>query len=309
MLPYVIAALIAVPVLWLGGDLLHSLLMRWLYRRWEARIKRDPEGVRVGCREFTVGDGEDAVLLVHGYGDSPGVFQRFAPALAARGFTCHGLRLPQFALPMAQYRKTGAVQWRDAVRSAVADLRRRHRRVYLAAHSLGAAVAVEAASEPAAAVDGMVLLAPLFGVSGRRSPLLSPRTWYRLLDPLLIFTDHVMSPYPPDLWDKSALPMVYIDTFIPRVIIRDLFGMLDRNRARAGIFRVPVLMLLSRHDQVVDNAAAEWFFHQCPAQPKRLRYVEDAGHVLPLDHGWEKIVDEAAHFFREEASAPTARQE
>src|SRR6202011_3451084 len=73
MLPYVIAAVIAVPVLWLCGDLLHSLLMRWLDRRWEARIERDPEGVRVGCREFVLGDGEDAVLLVHGYGDSPGV--------------------------------------------------------------------------------------------------------------------------------------------------------------------------------------------------------------------------------------------
>ena len=118
-----------------------------------------------GCREYTLGDGEAAVLLVHGYGDSPAAFQLMAPALAANGFTCHVLRLPQHGVPMNQYRKTSAVQWCDAVRSAITELRGRHRRVYLLAHSLGAAIAVEAVSAPSAVVDGMTLLAPLFDVS------------------------------------------------------------------------------------------------------------------------------------------------
>jgi len=304
MLPYLIAAVAAVPILWLCGDLLYSLVVKALYSRWEVGIERDADGVRVGCREFTLGKGEDAVLLVHGYGDSPAVFQRFGPALAAKGYTCLGLRLPRFALPMPQYRKTGASQWREAVRSAIADLRRRHRRVFLIAHSLGAAVAVEAVAEPAVVVDGVVLLAPLFDVSNRRSPLLPVRAWYRLLDGLLVFTDYVMSPYPTDLWDKGALPLVRIDTFIPRGVIRDVFALLARNAERAKTFRIPVLMILSRHDLVVDNRASERFFHDCAARPKRLLYVENAGHVLPLDQGWKALVDEAARFFREEAGAP-----
>jgi esterase/lipase len=59
-------------------------------------------------------------------------------------------------------------------------------------------------------------------------------------------------------------------------------------------------MILARHDRIVDNRAAERFFNDCPAQPKRLMYVENAGHMLPLDQGWEKLVDEAAQFYREE---------
>ena len=301
MLPYLIAAVVAVPVLFLLGDLFYSLTMRMGYRRWEAGIERDAEGVRSGCREFTLGEGADAVLLVHGFGDSPSVFQRLAPALADKGFTCRGLRLPQFGLPMARYRTTRAALWRDAVRSAIAELRRRHRRVFLLAHSLGAAIAVEAVADPAAAVDGMVLLAPLFDVSNKRSPLLPARMWYRLLDRLLVFTDYVGMLHPADAWDKSALALMREDKFVPRVVIRELFGLLARNRGRAKEFRVPLLMVLARHDLVVDNAASERFFNDCASRPKRLLIVENAGHMLPIDQGWEKLVDETARFFREEA--------
>ena len=307
MLPYIIAAAASVPLLWLGGDLLYSLIVKALYRRWEAGIERDAEGVRVGCREFTLGDGPDAILMIHGFGDSPAVFQLMAPELAAKGFSCHGLRLPLYGLPMSRYRKTSAAQWREAVRSAIVELRGRHQRVYLLAHSLGAAVAVEAVSDPAAVVDGMVLLAPLFGVSNRRSPLLPAHAWYRLLDSLLFFTDFVRTAYPADLWDKNARALMRDDKFIPRVVIRDLFALIARNRTRAKTFHIPLLMILARHDNIVDNHAAEKFFNECAAQPKRrLVYVENAGHMLPLDQGWQMLVDEAAQFFKTETSHPSA---
>lgn len=303
MLPYLVVAVLALPAFVILGDLLYSLIVKVRYRRWNARIERDVEGVRLGCREFTLGAGDDAVLLVHGFGDSPSVFQRMAPALAARGFACRGLRLPEHGLAMAGYKTTSAARWSDAVRSAIKELRGRHKRVYLLAHSMGAAVSVEAVSEAAYAVDGMVLLAPLFDVCNRRSPLFPARTWYAILDRVLLFTDSVRMAFPPDVWDKSALELMREDKFIPRVVIRELFRLVARNRERAKAFHIPLLMILSRHDLVVDNAATERFFQDCAARPKRLRYVEDAGHMLPIDRGWERIVEEAAAFFRGEGAA------
>jgi esterase/lipase len=98
------------------------------------------------------------------------------------------------------------------------------------------------------------------------------------------------------------------DKFIPRVVIRDLFALVARNRGRAGRVRIPLLMILARHDLIVDNRTAESFFNACAARPKRLLYVENSGHMLPLDQGWEKLVDEAARFFREDAvPLPTRR--
>ena len=94
------------------------------------------------------------------------------------------------------------------------------------------------------------------------------------------------------------------DKYVPRVIIRELFGLLGRNRGRAKAFRIPLLMVLARHDLVVDNAASERFFNDCAAQPKRLVYVENAGHMLPIDQGWEKLVDETAQFFHSSEPRP-----
>ena len=298
MPPYFVAALVAVPAFVILGDLLYFLIARVRYARWEAGIERDADGVRLGCREFTLGDGDEAVLLVHGFGDSPSVYQRMAPALAAKGFACHGLRLPRHALTMTRYKKTSGAQWSDAVRSAVKELRGRHKRVYLIAHSLGAAVSLEAVADPASAVDAITLLAPLFDVSNRRSPVLPARVWYRLLDGVLVFTDAIQMAFPPDLWDRDALPLTREDKFIPRVVIREVFRLVARNRGRAAAFHTPLLMILARHDLVVDNVAAERFFQECAAEPKRLRFVEDAGHMLPIDRGWDRIVDEAAEFFR-----------
>ena len=105
---------------------------------------------------------------------------------------------------------------------------------------MGAAVSVEAVAAPAAAPDGVVLLAPLFDVCNRRSPLFPARTWYRLLDGVLIFTDRVRMAFPPDLLDKSALSLMREDKFVPRVVIRELFRLVARNRARAATFRIPV---------------------------------------------------------------------
>src|SRR5262249_13628170 len=86
MLSLLLAA--AILVLWFGIDFAYALLMKRRYARWEAGIERDPDGVRRGCREYTVGNGDTAVLFVHGFADAPTVYQRMAPALAEKGFTC-----------------------------------------------------------------------------------------------------------------------------------------------------------------------------------------------------------------------------
>src|SRR5262245_49179949 len=126
----------AVPVLWIGADLVYSLLMKRRYARWEAAIERDPDGLRRGCREYTVGNGDTAILLVHGFADAPTLYQRMAPALAEQGFTCRVMRLPHFAMPMDHYRRTDAAQWQEAVRSELRELRQCHARVIIVAHSL-----------------------------------------------------------------------------------------------------------------------------------------------------------------------------
>jgi esterase/lipase len=294
----------AVPVIWVSGDLIYFLLMKRRYARWEAGIERDPDGVRQGCRDYCVGQGDIAILLIHGFADAPTLYQRMAPTLAEKGFTCRVMRLPHFAMPMDHYRRTDAAQWRAAVRSELLDLRRRHTRVVVIAHSLGAAVAVDYLADDPAAADVVVLLAPLLAVSDRRSPLLSPRAWQSIFDHSMIFMDRVGLPFAPNLRDLEALALMKTDRFVPRIVYRDLMRLLERNRDRAGTFRLPLFMALGEHDEVVDNRVAERFYQACAARTKRLQYVAGAAHVLPMDFGWRALTEDVVKFIREVVQAP-----
>src|SRR5262249_46968911 len=60
---------------------------------------------------------------------------------------------------------------------------------------------------------GRVLRPPLIAGPPRRSPLLPPRTWYHLLDRLLVFTDRIGMVHPPDLRDAGARVLTREDRF------------------------------------------------------------------------------------------------
>ncbi len=295
---------VVIPVAWLSLDFSYAVLMQCKYAHWEAGIQRDPDGVRHGCREFTLGRGDTALLLVHGFSDSPAVFQRMAPALAARGFTCRAMRLPLFAMPLDSYVHTSAALWRQAVRHELRRLRAGHRRVILVAHSLGAAVALDALAGHAGDVDGTVLLAPLVEVADHNLPLLPARAWFHVLDHLLLFTDRIGIPSPGGLEDQSASTLMKTDSFVPRSVFRELFAVVERNQQRAAALRSPLLMVLGGHDGVVDNQAAERFFQRCSAPYKRLCYLPAAGHILPMDTGWKAVVEDISQFLDERDLSP-----
>jgi len=62
----------ALVLLWLAGDFVYSRIVLHRLARAERATRRDAEGVREGCRAYSAGDGEVALLLVHGFNDCPG---------------------------------------------------------------------------------------------------------------------------------------------------------------------------------------------------------------------------------------------
>lgn len=295
-LSYVVCALAALPVAWLAGDFIYSRLTKFGLSRWEARIARDPDGVRTGCREFTVGDGPIALLLIHGFADSPAIFRHMAPALAARGFTCRAMRLPDACIPRhlaADLRKGDQLR---AIADEVSVLRTTHPAVWLVGHSLGGTLALEFALLRPAEVAGLVLLAPLLKVSHRRSPFLSPRTWFRIGQRTLVFTRVFEDFFPLDVRHRDARAFDECDLFMPLALYEELFRAVDAVKDHAPGVSVPALFLLSKDDRVTDPRAAEAFFRHCGSRRKMLKYLPESGHVIPLDHSWMQAVEEVDRF-------------
>jgi len=166
-------------------------------------------------------------------------------------------------------------------------------------HSLGGAIAVDYLLDRPEAVQGAVLLAPLIGVSPRRSPLLPPRAWHRIGRRALFFTRVVETPFPIDARSPEARAYDGRETFTPRKIFDEVYALLDGIEGRAAGFRAPLLMVLGRRDEVIDVAAAERFFGDCSSPRKELIYLDKSGHMVPLDAGWETLPAAIAGFFEE----------
>jgi len=295
---------IGVVVVWLLGDFIYSRVVAYQVAKWEATIERDERGVWQGCGEYTLPavqgvEDRGALLLVHGINASPRHYDKMAPALAERGYACRVMRLPGFAQPVDVYAQSRQADWIAAVGVELKQLRENHDRVGVVAHSLGAAVVVgHLLNEPESA-DFAALLAPGMAVADDRSPLLSTRAWHRFGNATLLSTKILQSPFGIDCHDPAHPDYPGRTPFTPRVIVDELFDLMDDDWRRIEGFNTPLLMVLSDQDIVIDWRAAKRYFSEVPVTEKQLLMLKDSGHAIPIDYGWQESVEAIAAFDRQ----------
>jgi esterase/lipase len=282
--------------LWVIGDLVYSRVVAHQVKSWEENLERDARGVQQACDAYTVGQGETALLFVHGINSSPRCFDNMTAALAKRGFTCRAMRLPGFAQPIDEYERSQRDDWIASVNQQLTSLREGHACVGIVAHSLGGAVAIGQLLEHPESADFAVLLAPAIEVSNRRSPLLSARAWHEIGQHTLVFTQATWSPFGPDCHDPTAGDFPGRSPATPLSVVDELFALLDENRGRAKEFRTPLLVAFSEDDRVVDWRSAVEFFEQSASHPKQLITLANCGHAIPLDYDWPRVADAIAAF-------------
>jgi esterase/lipase len=222
-----------------------------------------------------------------------------APRLAAHGYTCRAMRLPGFAMPIDKYAQTTDEAWVTEIAREVDELRLSHARVCIVAHSLGGAAAIAYLLDRPEKVERCVLIAPCAAVSDRRSPLLSVRAWHTLGDATLLFTRATETPFANDAHDPAEQTYSSRTRYAPRQVFNELFELIDENRPRAKEFRTPMLMVLTKDDQVINWEAAREFYKATSSKEKRLVYMTDAGHAIPVDYGWQELADMIAEFAAE----------
>ena len=288
-----LAAALAAPIFWLASDFFYARHVRARAARHAGHASVEPFALNPA--------GAPALLLVHGFADGPAVFAKLAPLLAAEGCAVRALHLTGFGGGPDRMADATLAAWRADLDGEIAALRADNpdRPIWLVGHPRGGALAFDAALRPANRIAGLVLLAPLVEVSRARSPGLSPRQWFALLDRLLVFTDVVESRLPKDLRDPAARADYQTDKFIHRAAYRALFAAVDAVRPRAAEWRGPLYMAIAPSDQIVDAAATRFFFAATNAAPARLTESHAAGHVLPLDYGHDKLAARIARFVRE----------
>ena len=289
---------------WWGGDLVYSRIVGARMARWEGTIERDAGGVRDGCAAWSLGEGRTAVLLIHGFGDSPAVYRRMGERLAAEGLAVRAMRLPGSAEPVDRMADATLADWRAAVDAELRDLRSSHDHVVVVGHSLGGTLALDHLLDAPGDADGLVLLAPLLRVSDARSPVLTAKAWFNVGRTVLRETEVVENFLPRDSTADAAQVADPSDRFIPRQVYENMFSLIADVEPRAEGFSLPLLVVIADGDEVVDGDAVERFFRACRSSDKLLLRATESGHMIPLDPGWEDVAEAIISLARRLEDAP-----
>ena len=282
---------------WLGVNLLHAVWVETRRHFWERRVSRDPSGLLSEASAYRIGNGPVALLFIHGFADTPCIWRRITRTLAAKGnFTCRAMRLPGSGEPAVYAKRQSLPRWRAQVADEIIRLRETHASVWLVGHSLGAALALDAAMRLPGMVDGVAALAPLIAVSRRRSPLLPPGVWFFLARAALCLSPTFESPFSSTGEAVDDPGFTYQrDRFIPFAVYRSLFSLIRCNRRQASRLRCPLFAVTSARDAVVDTPEALRWLAACRG-PKEIREWTETGHVIPLETGWQALTDDLAAF-------------
>jgi carboxylesterase len=257
-------------------------LAAWRRERASERLlPRGDDGVVRGAEPVTFeGSGRGAVLLLHGFGDTPQALRDLAASLAARGWTAraalfpgHGRALPDFARSRAQH-------WIAHARRELEALRERHDAVHLVGLSMGGAIAAILAAEDAEAgreVRSLSLLAPYVDM---------PRPVRRLARCHRLFTPFV--PYAAGRSERSihdpeaAARTLGYGVLTPR-LLRELLRVVERAHDALPNVTSPTLWVQSVHDNRLAPQSARVGFDRLGAGEKRIEWLDGCGHVITVD--------------------------
>lgn len=179
----------------------------------------------------------DAVLLVHGLGDSPHSFMDIAQHLASQGYLVRAVLLPGHGSKVGDLMLPTLEDWQNVVSHHIKLLKEKSSKLWLGGYSTGAnLVTSEALNDHS--IEGLLLFSPAF------KPESSVVRWAKAASYILTWADQD----PETNYTRyNSLPMngaaVYYDTV--KIVQNDL---------QDTTYNKPVFMIISEGDSVIDTA-------------------------------------------------------
>ncbi|HEY3287537.1 MAG TPA: alpha/beta fold hydrolase [Gemmatimonadaceae bacterium] len=253
--------------------------------------RRTAEGIIAGAEGFVLdGFTDRAVVLLHGYNDSPQTMRSPAAAMHAAGWSVYAPLLPGHGRSLRAFAATDADAWLATARDTLANALARHRRVAVGGLSMGGAIAmILAAEEPS--VRAAVLFSPFLVQSWRLAAIAA-------LWPLVNLGAKYLGGGGTgrSIRDPQARASLIAYGCSPPRLMREVQRVARRARAALPHVHQPVWIAQSGDDYRISREQAQRAFDRLASGDKRLHWTTGNGHVITVDYGHEELASEAVHW-------------
>jgi carboxylesterase len=255
------------------------LTARALERAVWSRLRLGPSGVVVGAEpETLLASRTHAVLVLHGFGDTPQSVRELGHHLHAAGYSVELPLLPGHGRTLTEFGLARAHDWIGFVRDQVARLRREYAHVSVVGLSMGAALSAIVAAERDD-LDALVLLSPYLCMPDRvrrLAPLL------RVSGPLAPFRRSTVKV--PSILDPVARAKGLGFGVVSGRLLAELHAVTEIAQQALPDLSVPTLYVAARLDNRGPAEAAARNWHRLGAPVRALRWLEESGHISTVDY-------------------------
>ena len=247
------------------------------------RLSLGPDGIVVGAAPIDLqAETGRAVLLLHGFGDTPQTVAYLASYLNTHGWAVRAPLLPGHGSSLEAFAASRADDWIDSARRELATLRTRYTNISIVGQSMGGSLATILAAE-ARDLSALVMLAPYISMPTRLRRAAAAHPILGVLTPYLHGGGERSIRDP----EEAARNLAYGFT-TPRLIY-ELSRIVDLARRAAPIVATPTLVIQSRQDHRIPAEAAERAFALFTAPERRLIWTEGNGHIISVDYGRDAV--------------------
>jgi carboxylesterase len=280
-----------------GVAMSRSRVSRRAHETVASRLTLRSDGIVAGADTIDLpADGGKAVLLLHGFGDTPQTVSYLASHLHSQGWAVRAPLLPGHGRTLDAFAASRASMWIDAARTELDQLRSRYETIAVVGQSMGGSLATIVSSETAD-VRVLALLAPYLSMPLR---LRRAASLHYLLGAIVPF---LRAGGERSIRDPAEVRRNLGYGFTTPRLISELRHVVDAARSAAPKVTAPTLVVQSRQDNRIPPEAADQAYRLFTVEDRELIWTEGNGHVISVDYGRQAIFAAVTDWLESHTSA------
>lgn len=237
----------------------------------------------IAPKPFTFGEGNRAVLLLHGFTGNTADVRMLARFLEKRGYTCHAPLYKGHGVPPEEILKTGPDDWWQDVMNGYEFLKQKgHKEIAVGGLSLGGVFSLK-----------LGYTVPIKGIIPMCAPayIKSEEVMYKG------FMEYAREykKYEGKTNEVIEKEMKAIQNE-PLKTLEELRGLISEVREQIDLIYAPLFVIQGRHDHMINTDSANIIYNKAESVQKELKWYEESGHAITLDKEKDLLHEDVYQF-------------